>query len=109
MVLMHKLLLKPLLKWANSSKIPVVGPLSPDTAFIKEMQSNFAVYLGLYHDQTLIPFKAVHGFKDGVHLTVGLDFVRTSVDHGTAKDLVGKNKAHHESMLLAIQWACRLA
>ena len=102
-------LLKPLLKWAKSSRIPVVGPLPPDTAFTAEMQSQFSVYLGLYHDQVLIPFKAIHGFKDGVHLTLGLDFVRTSVDHGTAKDIVGKNKAHHESMLKAIQWACRLS
>ena len=102
-------LLKPLLKWAKSSRIPVVGPLPPDTAFTTEMQSQFSVYLGLYHDQVLIPFKAVHGFKDGVHLTLGLDFVRTSVDHGTAKDIVGKNKAHHESMLKAIELACRLS
>ena len=102
-------LLKPLLKWAKSSRIPVIGPLPPDTAFTAEMQSKFSVYLGLYHDQVLIPFKAIHGFKDGVHLTLGLDFVRTSVDHGTAKDIVGKNKAHHESMQKAIEWACRLS
>lgn len=103
------LLLKPLLKWAKSSRIPVVGPLPPDTAFTAEMQMQFSVYLGLYHDQVLIPFKAIHGFKDGVHLTLGLDFVRTSVDHGTAKDIVGKNKAHHESMQKSIEWACRLS
>lgn len=102
-------LLKPLLKWAKATRIPVVGPLPPDTAFTNEMQSQFSVYLGLYHDQVLIPFKAIHGFKDGVHLTLGVDFVRTSVDHGTAKDIVGKNKAHHESMLKAIEWACRLS
>lgn len=105
----EKTLLQPLLKWAKAQKIPTVGPLPPDTAFNKELQPKFSVYLGLYHDQALIPFKAVHGFMDGVHITLGLDLVRTSVDHGTAKDLVGKNKAHYESMLLAIQWACRLA
>lgn len=101
-------ILKPLLAWAKKSRINVVGPLPPDTAFTKEMQQRFSVYLGLYHDQALIPFKAIHGFEDGIQLTLGLPFTRTSVDHGTAKDLVGKNKAQPESMLKAIQWACRL-
>lgn len=104
----EKTLLRPLLSWAKSAKIKVVGPFPSDTAFTKEMQKKFSVYLGLYHDQALIPFKAVHGFKDGIHLTLGLPFTRTSVDHGTAKDIAGRNKAHCESMLMAIQWACRL-
>ena len=105
----EKTLLKPLVAWAKKARIPVEGPFPADTAFTAEMQPRFSVYLGLYHDQVLTPFKAVHGFKDGIHLTLGLPFVRTSVDHGTAKDIAGQNKAHPESMLKAIQWACRLS
>jgi 4-hydroxy-L-threonine phosphate dehydrogenase PdxA len=61
-----------------------------------------------YHDQGLIPFKMVHGFA-GVHITMGLPFVRTSVDHGTAKDIFGKDKADPESMIESIKWAINLS
>jgi len=76
----------------------VIGPLVPDAAFLPESWERRSVYVCPYHDQGLIPFKMVHGFKGGVHLTLGLPFVRTSVDHGTAKDLFGKNKAAFGSM-----------
>lgn len=87
----------------------LVGPLVPDAAFLPTQWRQYSVYVCPYHDQGLIPFKMAHGFDEGVHLTLGLPFVRTSVDHGTAKELRGKNKAQFGSMLKAIQWAVRLA
>ncbi len=86
----------------------IAGPLVPDAAFMPFNWKTYSVYLCPYHDQGLIPFKMVHGFKGGVHLTLGLPFVRTSVDHGTAKELFGKNKAEFGSMKDAILTAIRL-
>jgi 4-hydroxythreonine-4-phosphate dehydrogenase len=84
----------------------LVGPLVPDAAFHQENWRKYSFYIALYHDQGLIPFKTVHGFS-GVHVTLGLPLVRASVDHGTAKDLFGKNKADPTSMMDAITWAVR--
>lgn len=86
----------------------IAGPLVPDAAFLPQNWKSYSVYLCPYHDQGLIPFKLVHGFKSGVHLTLGLPFVRTSVDHGTAKELFGKNKAEPGSMKDALITAVRL-
>ena len=86
-------------------QIPVVGPLVPDAAFLKEAWSKYSSYVACYHDQGLIPFKAIHGFDSGTHLTLGLPLKRTSVDHGTAKDIFGKNKANPGSMVSALRWA----
>ena len=85
------------------------GPLVPDAAFLPKMWGRYSVYITPYHDQGLIPFKLVHGFSGGVHLTLGLPFVRTSVDHGTAKDLFGLNRAESGSMQDAIKTAIQLA
>lgn len=86
----------------------IVGPLVPDAAFLPANWPLFSAYICPYHDQGLIPFKMVHGFSSGVHLTLGLPFVRTSVDHGTAKELFGKNRANAGSMKDAIRWAVKL-
>lgn len=94
---------------AKKRNLPVVGPLVPDAAFLQENWQRFSVYLAMYHDQGLIPFKAIHGKKSGVHVTLGIPFVRTSVDHGTAKDLFKKNKAVPNSMIEAIQTCLHLA
>ena len=84
-------------------KFPQIkGPLSPDAAFLKQNWGLYSVYVCCYHDQGLIPFKLVHGTKSGYHLTFGLPYIRTSVDHGTAFDLFGKNKADYSSMKEAI-------
>ena len=84
------------------------GPLVPDSAFTPDQWSRYSFFLALYHDQGLIPFKTVHGQK-GLHLTWGLPFIRTSVDHVTAFDIAGKDKADASSMQLAIEWAIKLA
>ncbi len=96
-------------EWVSRTNGEVVGPLVPDAAFLPKNWPLYAGYISLYHDQGLIPFKMAHGFSDGVHLTLGLPFVRTSVDHGTAKELFGKNKADPGSMKKAILAAVRLA
>lgn len=97
----ENLYLKPLL---NTFKHRTIGPLIPDAAFNKQNIVSGATYLGLYHDQVLIPFKYAHGFS-GVHVTAGLPFLRTSVDHGTAKDIFGLKKADYKSMFDAITLA----
>lgn len=84
------------------------GPLSPDAAFFPENWSKYSTYLALYHDQGLIPFKMIHGQDSGVHITLGLPFLRTSVDHGTAKDIYNKNKANANSMREAIELNIKL-
>lgn len=99
-----KLFSQVLLKFPN-----VHGPLVPDAAFLKKNWSRYSLFVCCYHDQGLIPFKLVHGTKSGYHLTFGLPFVRTSVDHGTAKDIFGKNKADYSSMKEAIQACTQLA
>jgi len=88
--------------------VNVEGPLVPDAAFLPQNWGRYSVFVSPYHDQGLIPFKMIHGFESGVHLTLGLPFVRTSVDHGTAKDLFAKNRADAGSMKDAIQAALRL-
>jgi 4-hydroxythreonine-4-phosphate dehydrogenase len=96
------------LLWAASEKIKIEGPLVPDAAFFPENWRRYSCYLTCYHDQGLIPFKMIHGQDDGCHISLGLPFVRTSVDHGTAKDIFGKNKANPNSMISAIKFCMKL-
>lgn len=86
----------------------VVGPLVPDAAFLKKNWKRYSVFVALYHDQGLIPFKMQHGQESGVHITLGLPFIRTSVDHGTAYDLFNKDSANPASMLEAIRLNLKL-
>ena len=85
----------------------VVGPLPPDTAFTPAMRARIDVYVCLYHDQGLIPLKAL-SFDDAVNVTLGLRIVRTSGDHGTAMDLAWQGTASCESMVAAIRFAAEL-
>lgn len=84
------------------------GFLSPDAAFFKKNLSRYSLFLALYHDQGLIPFKMHHGQDSGVHVTMGLPFIRTSVDHGTANDIFNQNIANPQSMIEAIQLNLKL-
>lgn len=86
----------------------IEGPLVPDVAFQQQNWDKFSVFIANYHDQGLIPFKMIHGPRRGVQVSLGLPFTRTSVDHGTAKDIAGKNKADAGSMIDAIKWCLRL-
>lgn len=85
----------------------VAGPLPADTLFYLALQDKFDAVVAMYHDQGLIPLK-MSFLHQGVNLTVGLPFVRTSPDHGTAYDIAGKNKANPGSMIEAIKLAVRI-
>ena len=83
------------------------GPFSPDTVFWRAANGEFDAVLCMYHDQGLIPLKLL-GFHDGVNVTLGLPFVRTSPDHGTAYELAGTGRARPESFLSAVRLAAEL-
>ncbi len=83
------------------------GPLPADTLFWRAWNGEFDVVLAMYHDQGLAPIKLI-GFGEAVNVTLGLPFIRTSVDHGTAFDIAGKGIARHDSMNSAVRWALRL-
>lgn len=85
----------------------IVGPLSPDTVFHRAMEGEFDAVLCMYHDQGLIPLK-LHAFHEGVNVTLGLPFTRTSPDHGTAFEIAGKGIARPDSMIAAINLAVEL-
>jgi 4-hydroxythreonine-4-phosphate dehydrogenase len=82
----------------------VDGPLVPDAVFRQAAHGQFDAVVALYHDQGLIPLKLLH-FDDGVNITLGLPFVRTSPDHGTAYDIAGTGKARPQSFLAALDLA----
>ena len=84
------------------------GPHSPDTIFHRAVEGEFDAVLCMYHDQGLIPLK-LHAFHNGVNVTLGLPFPRTSPDHGTAFDIAGKGLAQSDSMIAAINLAVALA
>ncbi|NND96243.1 MAG: 4-hydroxythreonine-4-phosphate dehydrogenase PdxA [Pirellulaceae bacterium] len=100
-------LIVPAIEQARQSGLQVTGPLPPDTAFTPAIRQRTDVYVCMYHDQGLIPLKAL-SFDDAVNVTLGLPIVRTSVDHGTALDLAWQGKANHQSMLAAITMAVDL-
>jgi 4-hydroxythreonine-4-phosphate dehydrogenase len=84
----------------------VDGPLVPDSVFRQAAGGAYDAVVALYHDQGLIPLKLLH-FDDGVNLTLGLPFVRTSPDHGTAYDIAGSGRARPQSFLAAFDLAAR--
>ena len=86
----------------------VAGPLSGDTVFHYALHGEFDAVVAMYHDQGLAPLKAV-AFDTGVNWTLGLPFIRTSPDHGTAYDIAGKGIANPSSMIAAIRLASQLA
>jgi 4-hydroxythreonine-4-phosphate dehydrogenase len=84
------------------------GPHSPDTVFHRAIEGEFDAVLCMYHDQGVIPLK-LHAFHEGVNVTLGLPFPRTSPDHGTAFEIAGKGIARPDSMIAAINLAVELA
>src|SRR5262245_976809 len=86
----------------------VSGPHVPDVVFRDAARGGFDAVVALYHDQGLIPLKLLH-FDQGVNVTLGLPFVRTSPDHGTAYDIAGTGRANPESFLAALDLATRIA
>jgi 4-hydroxythreonine-4-phosphate dehydrogenase len=89
-------------------QIDVVGPMSADTLFYRAYKGDFDAVVAMYHDQGLAPLKMV-AFNTGVNWTLGLPFIRTSPDHGTAYDIAGRGMAEPTSMIAAIRLAKQLA
>jgi 4-hydroxythreonine-4-phosphate dehydrogenase len=97
----------PAVRAARADGIDADGPLSADTAFVPALRAKYDAYLAMYHDQGLPVLKAL-GFGDSVNVTLGLPYVRTSVDHGTALDLAGKGRADPASLIAATRLALEL-
>jgi 4-hydroxythreonine-4-phosphate dehydrogenase len=94
---------------ARRARIDAFGPLAPDTAFARPTgRFSFDAAVAMYHDQGLIALKTLE-FDRAVNVTIGLPFIRTSPDHGTAFDIAAKGIANPSSMLAAIQYAARTA
>lgn len=104
----EKKVILPAVAQARRRGIQALGPFPADSLFYQAVHGQYDAVICMYHDQGLIPLKLLH-FFGGVGLTLGLPFVRTSVDHGTAYDIAGKGKADSSSMREAIFLAARLA
>ncbi|MCA1816776.1 MAG: 4-hydroxythreonine-4-phosphate dehydrogenase PdxA [Acidobacteria bacterium] len=89
-------------------RLDVRGPFSADTVFLRASRGEFDAVVACYHDQAMIPVKCL-SFGEAVNVTLGLPFIRTSVDHGTAFDIAGRGVAEHSSMVAAITLAAELA
>jgi 4-hydroxythreonine-4-phosphate dehydrogenase len=88
--------------------VRVAGPFPADTLFHAAARNGYDAVIAMYHDQALIPIKTI-AFESAVNVTLGLPFVRTSPDHGTAFDIAGKGKADASSLIAALDLAARLA
>jgi 4-hydroxythreonine-4-phosphate dehydrogenase len=97
----------PAVKEALSMGLDVVGPISADALFYYALRGDYDAVVAMYHDQGLAPLKMAC-FETGVNWTLGLPFIRTSPDHGTAYDIAGKGKANASSMVSAIRLAKQL-
>lgn len=100
--------ISPTVSAAQKKGFDVTGPLSGDTVFYYALKGQFDAVVAMYHDQGLAPLKAV-AFDSGINWTLGLPFIRTSPDHGTAYDIAGKGLANPGSMIAAIRLAKQLA
>lgn len=100
--------IEPAIEMARSHGVDAIGPIPADTLFWRAAQGEFDGVVAMYHDQALIPVKLL-AFDQAVNLTLGLPIIRTSVDHGTAYDIAGKNRADPGSMKAAIDLAITLA
>ena len=97
-------IIKPVLSQLLSEGVNVTGPLPADSLFHESARSEYDCVLGMYHDQVLPVVKSLD-FMKTVNITLGLDFIRTSPDHGTAYDIAGKNRAKPDSLIAAIDYA----
>ena len=95
----EEMIIAPAIREAQGMQVS--GPHPPDTLFYWAAQGRYDAVVALYHDQGLIPLKLLH-FDNAVNITMGLPFIRTSVDHGTAFDIAGKGLANPDSLIQAI-------
>jgi 4-hydroxythreonine-4-phosphate dehydrogenase len=98
----------PAIEACRIDDINVQGPFPADTVFLRASHGEFDAVIACYHDQAMIPVKCL-SFGEAVNVTLGLPFIRTSVDHGTAFDIAGKGLAEHSSMIAAIKLAADLS
>ena len=101
-------IIEPAITMAREQGIDVTGPYPPDTVFMSAANGKFDAVVAMYHDQGLIPVKLL-AFDRAVNITIGLPIIRTSPDHGTAFDIVGRNRANPGSMRSAIELAIDMA
>ena len=99
--------IEPAIRNLKKLSIDVTGPMPADTMFTRQNLSHYDAFIAMYHDQGLPVLKYV-GFGEAVNITLGLPFVRTSVDHGTALKLAGLGVAAHQSLLHAVEYAVRM-
>ena len=97
----------PAVEAARSRGLDVIGPLAADTLFHYAFRGDYDAVVAMYHDQGLVPLKMI-GFETGVNWTLGLPFIRTSPDHGTAYDIAGRGVANPSSMIAALRLAKKL-
>nr|WP_232483826.1 D-threonate 4-phosphate dehydrogenase [Dickeya dianthicola] len=98
----------PSIEAMKAKGIDVYGPCPPDTVYLQAYEGQYDMVVAMYHDQGHIPLKLL-GFYDGVNITAGLPFIRTSADHGTAFDIAWTGKAKSDSMAISIKLAMQLA
>jgi 4-hydroxythreonine-4-phosphate dehydrogenase len=104
----EKTIVAPAVELLRSEGLDVRGPLPADTMFHQAARRSYDCAICMYHDQALIPVKTL-AFEDAVNVTLGLPFIRTSPDHGTAFDIAGTGKANPSSLIAALQLAARMA
>jgi 4-hydroxythreonine-4-phosphate dehydrogenase len=100
-------LIIPAIEKARNEGMQLLGPLPPDTAFTASIRESIDAYVCMYHDQGLIPVKAL-AFEEAVNVTLGLPIIRTSVDHGTALDIAWQGKADPSSLKSAVRLTVRM-
>ncbi len=91
-------ILSPAIKILNKNNIKISGPFSADTIFLKKNYEKYDVIVGMYHDQVLAPLKTLYGFN-AINITIGLPFIRITVDHGPNNKMIGKNLSSPTSLI----------
>jgi 4-hydroxythreonine-4-phosphate dehydrogenase len=100
--------IQPAIEEAKVRGIPCEGPVAPDTVFLKGARGAYDLIVAMYHDQGHIPMKLIN-FEETVNISLGIPIIRTSVDHGTAFDIAGKNIADSRNMVAAMKMAVAMA
>ena len=103
----EKKIIIPALKILKKRGISVIGPLSPDTAFLDYKNKKLNILVGMYHDQVLTPFKTIFKFN-AINITLGLPFIRISPDHGIGEKIINKNLANPRSLIESIKFFKRI-
>jgi len=99
----QKIIIPSINKLKKKFKKNIIGPISSDTSFLKREDKKINSLIGMYHDQVLTTFKYINKFS-AINITLGLPFIRVSPDHGTASDIIGKNRANPESFLYCLKF-----